>query len=182
MLPNIVLLHSQILLNNQCTQYISSVIKKNIAVRLYVGFNLTKLPFPFNPVYGTIRKNIYWPYFFDSKCLKYSNVNTNADIPFSSRTILVIWMVATTLLSARTRWPRPGIALMTHESVRFRTLQFKLLQRISCSIAASPFLYLYKNARVRNMVIPENCKTSSQKLVLKFCTIIKTLATYLHHI
>ena len=30
------------------------------------------------------------------------------------------------------------------------------------------------------MVFPENCKTSSENLVLKFCFVIKSLATYLH--
>lgn len=100
--------------------------------------------------------------------------------PLSPRTTLVIWMVATTLLSPRTQWPRPGTALMTHESVRFQILQSKLLQHISCSTAVSPFLYLHKNARPKKMVFPENCKTSSENLVLKFCFVIKSLATYLH--
>nr|XP_028706742.1 inactive ubiquitin carboxyl-terminal hydrolase 50 isoform X3 [Macaca mulatta] len=63
------------------------------------------------------------------------------------RTTLVIWMVATTLLSARIHSPRPGIALMTHESVRFQILPFKMLQHISCSIAASPFPYQYKSIK-----------------------------------
>lgn len=69
---------------------------------------------------------------------------------------------------------------MTHESERFQILQSKLLQRISCSTAVSPFLYLDKNARAKKMVFPENCKTSSENLILKFCFVIKTLATYLH--
>ena len=30
------------------------------------------------------------------------------------------------------------------------------------------------------MVFPENCKTSSENLILKFCFVIKTLATYLN--
>lgn len=100
-------------------------------------------------------------------------MNTKSEIPSSPRTTLVIWMAATTQLSARTQWPTPGTALMTHESVRFQILQFKPLQHISCSIAASPFLYPHKNARARKMVFPENCKTSNQKLVLKFCFVIK---------
>ncbi|XP_070922974.1 ubiquitin carboxyl-terminal hydrolase 50 isoform X7 [Macaca nemestrina] len=62
-------------------------------------------------------------------------------------TTLVIWMVATTLLSARIHSPRPGIALMTHESVRFQILPFKMLRHISCSIAASPFPYQYKSIK-----------------------------------
>lgn len=121
---------------------------------------------------------VFWPYFFFVlvvRALEY--VNTKSDIPSFSRTTLVIWMVATTLLSARTQLPRPGIALMTQESVRFQKLLFKLLQHISCSIAASPFLNQYKNARARKIMFPGKCKTSNQKLVVKFWFVIKTLTT-----
>lgn len=105
----------------------------------------------------------------------YSHVNTKSDIPSSPRTTLVTWMVATTLLSARTQWAKPGLALTTHELVRFQILQFKLLQPISCSIAASPSLYLYRNARARKMKLDESYQTSNEKLVLTFCLVIKLL-------
>lgn len=86
-------------------------------------------------------KGISWPCLSESS--KSIHRNTKSDIPSSSlRTTLVIWMVGTTLLSARTQLPRPGTALMTQESVRFQTLQFKLLQPISCFTAANPFPYL----------------------------------------
>ncbi|XP_060030632.1 inactive ubiquitin carboxyl-terminal hydrolase 50 isoform X2 [Erinaceus europaeus] len=89
------------------------------------------------------------------------------------RTTLVIWMVGTTLLSARTQLPRPGTALMTQESVRFQTLQFKLLQPISCFTAANPFPYLYTNAGARRRVFPENCKQMQPETGSKFCFVIK---------
>lgn len=105
--------------------------------------------------------------------LEYWRVNTKSDIASSPRTTLVIWTVATTLLSARTQLLRPGTALTTPASVRFPTLPFRPPQPISCSTAASLSLYLYRKAHARKWVFPENCKTSN--LVVEFCFVIKLL-------
>lgn len=62
---------------------------------------------------------------------------------------------------------------MTPESVRSQTLQFKQLQPIFCSIAASPFLCQYRSAGART--VPWSLQTSHQELQ---CNVVLSLNPY----